>query len=99
MKKVYISGCFGSNVSSRRLSDALQRSIHYFQSKGCVVFCPYMGVRFDDGTFMRWWRSMPSFFSSDMAVFPSFWKSSAYSRMEMWMCRILNKSFMVKVFD
>lgn len=98
MRRVYVSGCFGSNVTRKRLFGALQRTVHFCDSLGYSVYCP-SSVDCHDVTFMRWVRTLPAFFMSDLVIFPTFWECSKYSKVEMWMCRILNKSFMVKVFD
>jgi hypothetical protein len=98
MRRVYLSGCFGSSVSRERLFGALQRSVHFCESFGYSVYCP-SSVDCNEVIFTHWLRTLPAFFMSDLVIFPTFWECSKYSKVEMWMCRILNKSFMVKMFD
>lgn len=99
MKKVFLSGYLHTSIGDGMVFYSLKRSENYMSCFGYEVFNPLsvcVEYRF---RIFRWLSCAPELLSSDIVVFPTFWKGCFYARLDMFVSRLLGKSVLVKKFD
>ena len=99
MERIYLSGGMVSWLDVVTLGNMLRRSDVYFSGMGMRVWNPYELFGVGMCVFMRWLCGLYYLLKSDMVVFPSWWRLSVWSRLDMLFCRLFFKDVIIKEFD
>lgn len=95
----YLSIGFPPSFGYYKAAVLLAKSERYLNAVGERVYNPCELFGTECSMAKRWLYGIRYLLKSDVVIFPSTWRNSVYSRIDMCLCKALMKKVIVKQFD